>query len=114
VRPPAPQVDDPAGLRTEGAIECTLCRAVITHQDQALAINNRHAHAFFNPAGIAFELRLFRQAPGVSPHGEPSAEFTWFPGYHWQIVLCTACHCHLGWRFIADQSFFGLIANRLQ
>lgn len=48
------------------------------------------------------------------PQGEASAEFTWFPGYQWQIVLCTVCRSHLGWLFSADQAFFGLIANRLR
>lgn len=113
-RPPAPQTEDHSELRADKAIECAICGAVITHQDQALAINNRHQHAFFNPAGIAFELRLFRRAPGVSPQGEASADFTWFPGYQWQIVLCTVCRSHLGWLFSADQTFFGLIANRLR
>ncbi len=112
--PPAPQGDDAAEQRVDRAILCAACSAVITHQDQRLQINNRHEHAFFNPAGIAFEVRCFRQAPGATPHGEPSAEFTWFPGYRWQIVLCAACRTHLGWLFTASQSFFGLIANRLR
>jgi len=76
-------------------------------------VNNRHEHAFFNPAGIAFVLRCFRQAPGVSPCGEPTGEFTWFPGFRWQIVLCATCQTHLGWLFTGTQSFFGLIATRL-
>lgn len=46
--------------------------------------------------------------------GRPSIEFSWFPGYSWQITLCSACHHHLGWKFLAikesvvPKSFFGL------
>ena len=78
-----------------------------------MTINDRHEHAFFNPAGIAFEIRCFRRAPGAVPHGEPSAEFTWFPSYRWQVVLCATCRAHLGWLFINGGSFYGLIATRL-
>jgi hypothetical protein len=78
-----------------------------------MAVNGRHLHAFFNPAGIAFEIRCFRQAPGAAPQGEPSAEFTWFSGYRWQIALCTTCQSHLGWLFTNGSVFYGLIATRL-
>jgi len=113
-RPPASRSDEAAEQPIDQAIRCAVCSAVITHHNQALQINNRHEHTFFNPAGITFELRCFRQAPGGSPHGEPSAEFTWFPGYRWQIVLCATCRTHLGWLFTGTQSFFGLITNRLR
>lgn len=29
----------------------------------------------------------------------PSTEFSWFPGYAWQIALCKRCQIHIGWRF---------------
>jgi hypothetical protein len=105
--------DDASEQQADHAILCATCGAVITHRSQALRIDNQHEHAFFNPAGIAYALRCFRDAPGVSPHGEPIAEFTWFPGYCWQIVLCASCQTHLGWRFTNTQSFFGLIGSRL-
>ena len=53
-----------------------------------MRVNGRHAHAFFNPAGIAYELRCFRTAPGISAEGAPTGEFSWFPGCRWQIALC--------------------------
>lgn len=95
------------------AILCANCRAQITRHQMGMAVNGRHEHAFFNPAGIAFEIRCFRQAPGVMTEGPSSAAFTWFPGYLWQIALCTTCHAHLGWQFTNSTSFFGLIATRL-
>ncbi|MDD2464376.1 MAG: cereblon family protein [Desulfobulbus sp.] len=95
---------------------CRLCSARITTQDQAININGRHQHAFFNPAGIAFEIRCFQAAPGVLPQDAPSEDFSWFPGFSWQIVLCANCQSHLGWRFLhrtASHVFFGLIDSRL-
>jgi hypothetical protein len=100
----------------QDVIVCGVCGAAITHRDQAIQINHRHDHAFFNPAGIAFAIRCFRLAPGVAPQGEPSSEFTWFPAYRWQIVLCRTCRAHLGWLFThtdGNPAFHGLIADRL-
>jgi len=112
-RAPRAQPKTTGEQQADDAILCGICSAVVTHRKQALRINNRHEHAFFNPAGIIFELKCFREAPGVAPHGEPTAEFTWFPGYCWRLVLCRNCDLHLGWLFTNDHSFFGLIGTRL-
>lgn len=95
---------------------CGICAARITHQDQTVSINDRHQHVFFNPDGIVFEIRCFQTAHGTVLHDQPSTEFTWFPGYSWQIALCGTCKTHLGWRFAKEpvaHTFFGLIASRL-
>jgi hypothetical protein len=95
---------------------CRVCRTRITTPEEGVLINGRHLHAFFNPAGIVFEIRCFRSAPGAVGHGPMSTEFTWFSGYSWQIVLCAVCQTHLGWRFVgttASHEFYGLIASRL-
>jgi hypothetical protein len=113
-RPPGPRSD--RAPEEEQNIVCAVCGAVITRRDLAQRVNNRHEHAFFNPAGMTFEIRCFRRAPGVESQGEPSPEFTWFAGYHWQIVVCASCRTHLGWLFrrLEDGDvFFGLISNRL-
>ncbi len=91
-----------------------MCNAAITSPQQAIAVNGCHEHAFFNPAGIAFEIRCFRVAPGAAVQGAVSDEFTWFTGYHWQVALCSACHAHLGWRFARNTTFFGLISSQLR
>lgn len=31
--------------------------------------------------------------------GEPTLEFSWFPGYMWTIATCKTCGDHLGWIF---------------
>ena len=93
---------------------CSNCRAPITDTGQAVEKNGSHEHAFFNPAGIAFEIRCFRRAPGCLVQGEPTTEFSWFAGYSWQYGICAQCDAHLGWFFISDtDSFFGLMTNRV-
>lgn len=107
--------DEPAE-DTDRGLYCSACSTRITDQDQAVSVNGRHQRAFFNPAGIAFEIRCFQNAPGTLPSGPPSEDFSWFPGYAWQIVLCSTCQAHLGWKFSAvttAQQFFALIASRL-
>lgn len=44
-----------------------------------------------------------------------STEFSWFPGYAWQIANCTVCLAHIGWRFslpkggnLIPKAFYGL------
>jgi hypothetical protein len=112
-RPPDFQSDGTPEDLDDQAILCSTCSAEITRRQHHIAVNGRHEHAFFNPAGIAFGIRCFRVAPGATPQGDPTAEFTWFSGYRWQIALCTACHAHLGWLFINGGSFYGLIPARL-
>ena len=87
---------------------------MITTPDQAVQIHGRHGYAFFNPAGLAYELRCFRSAPGISVEGTPTSEFSWFPGCRWQIALCAACRTHLGWLFTGAESFAGLISGRIK
>jgi cereblon len=42
-----------------------------------------------------------RWAENLIAAGRPSTEFTWFPGYAWEIAWCSRCGEHLGWRFTA-------------
>lgn len=106
---------DRRARQAEAPLICAHCSAPITSRDQAIEINGRHEHAFFNPAGIAYEIRCFRRAPGCLIQGDPTSEFTWFAGYRWQFSLCATCLTHLGWFFSSrqDTPFYGLIRNRL-
>ncbi|MDK9707271.1 MAG: cereblon family protein [Desulforhopalus sp.] len=97
------------------AIRCRACGAVVTGRDQKILVNGCHAHTFFNPAGIIFELGCFQKAPGCLAVGPSSGEFTWFAGHVWRVTLCRRCQAHLGWLFLSgDNSFFGLILSKLQ
>jgi hypothetical protein len=91
-----------------------VCSTPITSPEEAISKNGLHEHVFFNPTGIAFELRCFQHAKGCSLQGEPTTTYTWFAGYSWQYALCSTCLTHLGWKFLSDSdSFWGLIGNRL-
>lgn len=93
---------------------CRQCGNRITSEASRITVNGSHTHAFFNPAGILFELGCFREAPGCSVHGEASPHFTWFAGYVWRLALCGRCAVHLGWQFEdQDATFFCLILSHL-
>jgi hypothetical protein len=64
--------------------------------------------------GVVFRIACFAVAPGCSAVGEPTTEFTWFPGFAWQVATCRRCREHLGWLFLGpDDRFHGLIEDRL-
>jgi len=95
---------------------CSHCSTAITSRSQAVRVQGMHEHVFFNPAGIAFEIRCFRQAPGCLVQGNLTAEFSWFDDYSWQFATCSNCHAQLGWFFVSEprkNSFFGLITNKV-
>lgn len=98
----------------ERVIRCARCDATITTAAAAIAIDGKHLHHFVNPAGVAFDVRCFREAPGCSPYGDASTFFSWFPGHAWRIAVCARCGAHLGWRFEGSSSaFHGLIADKV-
>ncbi|WP_319582779.1 cereblon family protein [uncultured Pseudodesulfovibrio sp.] len=103
-----------ADAETGGVLVCRVCHSRITRRDLGMAINGSRRHVFFNPDGLVFELGCFASARNLTPAGPETDEFTWFPGYRWQVVLCTGCSTQLGWRYVgADGGFFGLILKAL-
>lgn len=98
------------------AILCRACRHLITRASEKISVQGKHAHIFFNPAGLVFELGCFRSAPGCTALGRPTLEFTWFDGYSWRICVCEQCQNHLGWHYQnvhGPGSFYGLILSQL-
>ena len=74
-----------------------------------------HAHCFVNPHGQVFEIGCFARAPGCRALGPATTDWTWFPGWAWQVALCAACGRHLGWCYRRQGGrFFGLILDRLR
>lgn len=109
--------DKRADLDTEehgSVLVCKVCRSRITRRDLGMEVNGSHRHVFFNPHGDVFELGCFASAKNVLPTGPRTEEFTWFPGFVWQVVACTGCVTQLGWRYTgAGGGFFGFIVNTL-
>ena len=97
-------------------IRCAGCGHPITTADRRIEMGGAHAHRFANPAGFVYEIGCFRDAPGCRNRGEPTLEWTWFPGHPWSISVCGRCTAHLGWAYGAGDgggAFFGLILERL-
>jgi hypothetical protein len=93
---------------------CRSCSLPVTSKEQKTSHTNSHTHTFFNPAGIVYELGLFKKAPGCLIASDPSLEFTWFAGYHWSLGICRRCNSHLGWYYSkGESSFYGLILKNL-
>ncbi|WP_291323465.1 cereblon family protein [Desulfonatronospira sp.] len=94
---------------------CYGCMSRITSQDAGINVNGSHRHVFVNPHGLFFEIGCFSWAVNCLGTGPSTEEFSWFPGYAWQIAVCVSCLMHLGWRYEAPDTggFYGLIMDRL-
>ncbi len=94
---------------------CSACGNAITTQDQGFSVNGSHEHTHTNPHGITYHIGCFRQASGCGHVGPATDEYTWFPGYRWQVAVCGNCGEHVGWLFRGSggDSFHGLILARL-
>ena len=96
------------------SVLCAFCHNAITEMAESISVNGAHKHLFANPHGIVFEIVCFRRCEGCLPIGEPSPEFSWFPGNQWRVAMCRYCHNHLGWLFLSDNSsFYGMILEHL-
>jgi hypothetical protein len=99
---------------TGRVLVCAACLGAVTTTGARIEMSGSHAHTFSNPSGIVFHIGCFAVAPGGGEASEPTTYHSWFPGYAWQIVVCRACHEHLGWLFRSrDSRFYGLILDRL-
>jgi len=92
------------------ALRCVICDHIISFQEAACARAGSHEHLQVNPQGDTFAFGCFALAPGVVETSPPTAEFSWFLGYQWQVIACGNCQAHLGWRFSQLQDhFYGLL-----
>jgi hypothetical protein len=95
-------------------VRCAACGHAIADEAARIERDGAHVHAFVNPAGIAFTIGCFREAPGCRAEGEESTVWSWFPGFAWTVALCARCGTQLGWLFRGEaMGFFGLIVSRL-
>ncbi len=105
-----PGVDEVGGRH----LACAACRAGVTTTAARIEVGGSHEHHFTNPDGYRFHIGCFSKAPGCRGSGAFSTEFTWFPGYSWQMEGCGRCGAFLGWRYrSAEHRFHGLILARL-
>lgn len=100
----------------EKLIRCAVCAARVSDSSAIFSpTGGPSRRVFANPSGQVFEILTVRWALGLVV-GEPTLEFTWFPGYAWRGLSCAGCARHLGWRFDGrepGQEFFGLITDTI-
>ncbi len=110
-------IEDLYGFETleDSDVVCRICKNKITKIEFMISVNGRHRHTFKNPTGLEFEIACYSQANGCLISGEPSMEYTWFPGFDWSFASCSQCMVHLGWFYEKRyESFLGLIRDRLE
>lgn len=99
---------------TAKSVRCAACGHTVTSDAERIAVDGAHTHTFSNPHGFIYTIVCYRDAPGCTYTGAETEQWTWFPGYSWQIALCAGCKTHLGWIFRqAGDSFHGLVRDRL-
>lgn len=95
-------------------ILCRSCNHIITSVDKRIEVGGQHSHVFKNPADIVYRIGCFSAATGCFNFGEPTEQFTWFPGYAWCYSNCLNCFMHLGWFYQSGEDhFYGLILSHL-
>jgi hypothetical protein len=94
---------------------CAACSHPITTTGARIEMLGMHVHECVNPHGHHFRIGCFAAAPGALPVSNSSAEWSWFPGYRWQVVACASCREHVGWLYTRaeDARFHGLILDAL-
>jgi hypothetical protein len=98
----------------ERILRCAACKHLVTSKEAGIEVDGAHEHTRRNPAGFVFRIGCFREAPGCLGEGPSSEDYSWFPGYAWQVGVCRRCGIHLGWVFQLEAArFYGLIVGRL-
>jgi len=111
-KPPAPKLSDDRGKGR--ALGCAFCRRPITTTAAAIQVSGSHEYTFVNPDNDVFRIGCFADASGLKKYGPSTLEYTWFPGYAWQVELCGGCRNQLGWFYRSkDHGFHGLILDNL-
>jgi len=84
---------------------CRNCGEEIGKQEDIFSMSSEGPQgAYVNPGGYVHETLTLFKAKNLSLVGEPSTEYSWFPGYAWTICQCRYCDCHMGWKFTASNS----------
>lgn len=108
---------DPADVEREPhrVLRCRACSVEVADpRDAAAPDGGPTRRTFFNPAGVVFDLWLLSAVRNAVVTGAPTDEFTWFPGRPWQFLHCGGCGRQLGWRWLGEGTFYGLVASEVR
>ncbi|XP_049294794.1 protein cereblon [Anopheles funestus] len=101
---------------------CKRCESEIANYDDMFAMSKQGVQtSYCNPSGYVHDTLTVHKTKENStlPVERPSTNFSWFPGYSWQIIVCANCRQHLGWKFVAEKknvlpkSFYGLSGTNI-
>lgn len=92
---------------------CAWCLNRVANERDRFQFEGQDEFNFANPEGIRFEIITFVQTLGCRETGVPTLAFTWFAGHAWSYCHCSDCGQHLGWYYMGEHSFAGLIKARM-
>uniref|UniRef100_A0A5K3F0F9 Protein cereblon n=2 Tax=Mesocestoides corti TaxID=53468 RepID=A0A5K3F0F9_MESCO len=94
-------------IRACSVLACSFCNANITSQKDVICLAQEGSmQAYVNPQGFIFDMLTLStvQTGAIDLIGEPSDQYSWFPGYAWTIAQCAGCQSHMGWQFTATNA----------
>lgn len=84
---------------------CRRCSKQLGDQQNIFSMSKEGPQgAFVNPNGHVHETLTLYKAKNLRLVGQPSTEYSWFPGYAWTITECLGCSNHIGWKFTSTNS----------
>lgn len=92
---------------------CALCLEKIASDKDRFYFQGKSEFQFINPGGYHYDLITFSQTFSCIATTPPTLQYTWFKGYSWSICQCNSCNSHLGWKYINELTFYGLIREQL-
>ncbi|XP_004536619.1 protein cereblon homolog [Ceratitis capitata] len=107
----------------DSVFTCRYCNNRIANCQQLFAMSKHGVQTqYCNSAGYIHETNTVYQLlpDAITYSGQPSAEFSWFPGYEWHIIVCKICSRHIGWKFkalepnLVPKSFFGISSSSVR
>ncbi|XP_065073286.1 protein cereblon-like [Ochlerotatus camptorhynchus] len=102
---------------------CRKCdRKIANYVDMFAMSKQGVSSSYCNSSGFVHEtLTVYRVIPKtIRTTSKPSTDFSWFPGYSWQISVCNACNNHIGWKFVTTKrgykpkKFYGLCGKTIR
>lgn len=96
-----------------GSWLCAWCHNRVANEKDRFLYDGKDEFIFANPEGIRFAILIFSRILGCREVGAPTLEHTWFAGHAWSFCHCDRCGRQLGWYYVGQHQFAGLIKRRI-